>query len=60
MALEFLLGFGGDSFLTQVRAGEYYGFVTMLLLGAGLMFEVPVAMLALARIGVASADFYRR
>lgn len=60
VALEFLLGFGGDSFLTQVRAGEYYGFVTMLLLGAGLMFEVPVAMLALARIGVASADFFKR
>jgi sec-independent protein translocase protein TatC len=60
VALDFLLGFGGDNFSTQVRAGEYYGFVTTLLLGAGLMFEVPVAMLALARIGVASAAFYRR
>lgn len=60
VALRFLLGFGGDAFETQVRAGEYYGFVTLLLLGAGLMFEVPVAMLALARIGVTSAAFYRR
>lgn len=60
VALQFLLDFGGDNFSTQVRAGEYYGFVTTLLLGAGLMFEVPVAMLALARIGVASASFYRR
>ena len=60
VALEFLLGFGGDNFDTQVRAGDYYGFVTTLLLGAGLMFEVPVAMLALARIGVASAALYRR
>lgn len=60
VALQFLLDFGGDNFSTQVRAGEYYGFVTTLLLGAGLMFEVPVAMLALARIGVASASLYRR
>lgn len=60
VALQFLLDFGGDSFLTQVRAGEYFGFVTMLMLGAGLMFEVPVAMLALARIGVTTADFYVR
>jgi sec-independent protein translocase protein TatC len=60
VALEFLLEFGGDSFQTEVRAGEYFGFVTTLMLGAGLMFEVPVAMLALARIGVTTADFYVR
>ena len=58
VALEFLLGFGDDTFLTQVRAGEYFGFVTTLMFASGLMFEVPVAMLALARIGVASADLY--
>jgi sec-independent protein translocase protein TatC len=60
VALDFLLGFGDGTFLTQIRAGEYFGFVTTLLLGAGLMFEVPVAMLALARIGVTSAEFYVR
>ena len=60
VALQFLLDFGGDTFQTQVRAGEYFGFVTSLMLGGGLMFEVPVAMLALARIGVTSAEFYLR
>ena len=35
VALNFLLGFGGDAFHTQVRAGEYFGFVTTLLLGVG-------------------------
>lgn len=58
VALDFLLNFGGDTFQTQVRAGEYFGFVTTLMLASGLMFEVPVAMLALARIGVASARLY--
>lgn len=60
VALQFLLNFGGDTFQTQVRAGEYFGFVTSLMLGGGIMFEVPVAMLALARIGVTSAEFYIR
>lgn len=60
VALKFLLGFGGDAFLTQVRANEYFGFVTTLMFAAGVMFEVPVAMLALARIGVTSAEFYIR
>jgi sec-independent protein translocase protein TatC len=60
VALQFLLDFGGDAFQTQVRAGEYFSFVTTLMLGSGIMFEVPVAMLALARIGVTTAGFYVR
>lgn len=60
VALGFLLDFGEGSFDTQLRAGEYYGFVSALLLGSGALFEVPVAMLALARLGVTSADVYRK
>jgi sec-independent protein translocase protein TatC len=60
VALDFLLGFGEDVFATEVRANEYFGFVTTLMLASGLLFEVPVAMLALARIGVTSAEFYVR
>ena len=43
-----------------MRAGEYFSFATTLMLGSGIMFEVPVAMVALARIGVTTADFYVR
>jgi sec-independent protein translocase protein TatC len=60
VALEFLIGFGGDTFNTQLRAGEYFGFVTTMLLASGLLFEVPAAMTALARMGVASAALYRK
>lgn len=60
VALEFLTGFGGDAFNTQLRAGEYFGFVTTMLLASGLLFEVPAAMTALARMGVASAALYRK
>lgn len=60
VALNFLTGFGGDAFNTQLRAGEYFGFATTMLLASGLLFEVPIAMAALARMGVASATLYRR
>lgn len=59
VALPFLLDFGGDSFDAQLRAGEYFGFALSMLLGAGLIFEVPVAMLALARMGLVSAARFR-
>ncbi len=60
VALNFLVGFGGDNFNSQLRAGEYFAFATSMLLASGLMFEVPIAMAALARMGVASAGLYRR
>ncbi|MGD9570966.1 MAG: twin-arginine translocase subunit TatC [Thermoleophilia bacterium] len=59
VALEFLTGFGGDTFNTQLRAGEYFGFATTMLLASGLLFEVPVAMAALSRMGVTTAAMYR-
>ena len=60
VALRFLLDFGGDSFDTQLRAGEYFGFAMGLMLGAGLMFELPAAMLAFARMGLTTAAMYRK
>jgi sec-independent protein translocase protein TatC len=60
VALRFLLGFGDGIFVTQLRAGEYFSFATTMLLAGGLLFEVPVAMTALARLGVITASGYRR
>ncbi|WP_217915452.1 twin-arginine translocase subunit TatC [Miltoncostaea marina] len=59
VALEFLVGFGGDAFDPQLRAGDYLGFATTMLLASGLMFEVPAAMTALSLMGVTSARMYR-
>jgi sec-independent protein translocase protein TatC len=60
VALNFLTSFGGDTFNAQLRAGEYFGFATSMLLASGILFEVPIAMAALARMGVASAALYRK
>lgn len=58
VALDFLLGFGDGRFQAEVRAQEYFAFVTTMLLGSGLMFEVPAAMVGLARLGVVTADMF--
>jgi sec-independent protein translocase protein TatC len=51
-ALQFLLHFNTDQFNTQLRAKEYYSFVTMTTLAVGAVFQVPIAILALARLGI--------
>jgi sec-independent protein translocase protein TatC len=51
-ALKFLLDFNSDQFNVQVRAGEYYGFATLTLLAMGIVFQVPVGVLAATRLRI--------
>lgn len=55
-AVEFLLDFNSDEFDVQVRARDYYGFLGMALLGTGLLFQIPVVILGITRIGIVSPD----
>jgi sec-independent protein translocase protein TatC len=59
-ALQFLLNFNADQFNTQVRARDYYSFVTLLLVAMGLGFQIPVGVLAACKLGVTSAEKLRR
>jgi sec-independent protein translocase protein TatC len=59
-AIEFLLQFNADEFQTEVRARDYYSFVTLLMLAMGLGFQLPVGLLAACRIGVTSPEQLRR
>jgi sec-independent protein translocase protein TatC len=59
-ALDFLLNFNADEFNTQVRARDYYSFVTLLLLAMGIGFQIPVAILAACKLGVTNAEKLRR
>jgi sec-independent protein translocase protein TatC len=59
-ALEFLLHFNTDQFNTELRAREYYSFVTMTTLAVGAVFQVPIALLALTRLGVVTPAKLRR
>ena len=51
-AIKFLVTFGDEVIKNQLRAADYLSFVTIFILGMGLVFEVPVAIFALVKIHV--------
>jgi len=59
-ALHFLLNFNSDEFNTQVRAKDYYSFVSLIMLTMGIGFQIPVGILAACKIGVTNVAWLRR
>ena len=59
-ALNFLLNFNSDEFNTQVRAKDYYSFVSLIMIAMGLGFQIPVGVLAACKLGLTSAEQLRR
>jgi len=55
-ALDFLLGFNADSFNIEVRASEYYGFFMLTLIAVGVLFQIPVAVLSVCRLGIVTPE----
>jgi sec-independent protein translocase protein TatC len=51
-ATTFLLNFNDTQFNIQVQAKEYYGFFAQTLLACGVVFQVPVGILAVTRLGI--------
>ena len=58
--LDFLLNFDAELYNTQIRAREYFGFTALMLLGFGVMFELPIFILGLVRLGVLDSAKLRR
>jgi sec-independent protein translocase protein TatC len=59
-ALDFLLTFNADEFNTQVRARDYYSFVTLLMLALGIGFQIPVGVVAGCRLGLTTPETLRK
>jgi sec-independent protein translocase protein TatC len=53
-AVKFLLGFNDSQFNVQVRARDYYSFFSLTMLAGGVVFQLPVAILAVTRLGIVS------
>lgn len=54
-AVHFLQGYNSDQFDILVQAKTYYKFEMFTMIGIGLAFQVPLALLALQRLGVISS-----
>jgi sec-independent protein translocase protein TatC len=59
-AVRFLQGFNHGAFDALVQARAYYRFELMTMLALGAMFEIPVLLLALGRVGILSSATLRR
>lgn len=55
-ATEFLLNFNDTQFNIEVRARDYYSFFTLTLGAMGLIFELPIAILAVTRLGIITPE----
>src|SRR3989338_53861 len=60
---NFLLHFGGDRDQPIITLSEYFSFTLKMIVSIGLVFEIPVVLIILGRLGVVTAPFlshYRR
>lgn len=60
MTFRFLGEFAGGEMKFMPRIGEYYSFYSWFLLGLGAVFQLPVVIFVMARIGLVTAGFLLR
>lgn len=58
-AVQFLLGVGQE-FQAVITLERYFGFLLTVILGLGLMFELPILIFLLSQIGVVTPRFLMR
>lgn len=58
-AIQVLLGMG-EQFMPVITIERYFGFLMTVILGLGLMFELPIVIFLLVGIGVATPGFLMR
>jgi sec-independent protein translocase protein TatC len=59
-AVHFLTNYDSNQFNIQIRARDYYSFVITVLFAVAIVFELPIFVLALARLGIVPASKLRR
>jgi sec-independent protein translocase protein TatC len=55
-AVAFLLNFNADEFNIQIRAREYYSFFALSLISVGVLFQIPIGVLVVTRLGIVSVE----
>jgi sec-independent protein translocase protein TatC len=60
VSLRFLLSIGAGHFEPVLSIDTYLSFVTTLMFWCGLIFELPVVLLILSRIGIVTSEWLRQ
>jgi sec-independent protein translocase protein TatC len=59
-AVHFLTNYDSNLYTIQIRARDYYSFASLVLLAIGVVFELPIFVLGLVRIGILTTAKLRR
>jgi sec-independent protein translocase protein TatC len=59
-AVDFLQNFNDDNYDVLLQARDYYKFAVLVLAGMGLLFQLPVAILAVTRMGILTTAQLRK
>jgi sec-independent protein translocase protein TatC len=59
-ALDFLLAFNADEFQTEIRARDYYSFSLLTMIIMGILFQLPIGVLGLVRVGITTPEKLRK
>jgi sec-independent protein translocase protein TatC len=59
-AIQFLSGFGAPYLVPNYIISSYVSFMFFFVLGFGLVFELPLVLFVLAKLGIVTAEFLRR
>jgi len=59
-AFRFLIGYSNEYLSAMPAVNEYFSLSIRLLIAFGLVFELPIFMVFLARLGVVDSSFLRR
>jgi sec-independent protein translocase protein TatC len=55
-ATKFLLSFNASEFDIEVRAREYYSFFSLTCIAVGILFQIPIGVLAVTRLGITTPE----
>jgi sec-independent protein translocase protein TatC len=58
--IHFLLNFDSDLYNVQLRAKDYYSFAITMIVAVGVIFEMPIFILGLVRLGILSSSTLRK
>jgi sec-independent protein translocase protein TatC len=59
-AINFLQNFNDDNYDILIQARDYYRFSIMVLMAMGLLFQVPIGILAVTRVGIVTPRQLRK
>jgi sec-independent protein translocase protein TatC len=59
-AIQFLMGFASDAVVPMITVKNYISFIGTMLLAFGVIFELPLILMFLTKIGIATPEFLRQ